>query len=253
MQVGAIARRAVTRTVRQPAAVIPSLVFPLALLSVNAAGLRPSTALPGFPADSFLAFALAVPFIQGALFATLNAGSDFARDAQTGFLNRLSLTALRGSALLAGQLAGIVLLGLVQTAVYLLFGLASGVEIASGPLGVLLIFCFSVLVSIGFGAFGSYLALRTGSGEAVQGMFPLFFVFLLISSMNTPRELIGVDWFRWAATVNPVSYLLECVRSLVITGWDAGALLAGFGVAVALCVVTVALASFALRKRLART
>ena len=46
-------------------------------------------------------------------------------------------------------------------------------------------------------------ALRTGSGEAIQGLFPLLFVFLFISSMNMPRNLIGVDWFRDAATREP--------------------------------------------------
>ena len=81
---------------------------------VNAGGLRSSTQLPGFPTDSFLAFALAVPFIQGALFSTMNAGTDIARDVQTGFVNRLSLTELRDWALLTGQLAGIVVLGIVQ-------------------------------------------------------------------------------------------------------------------------------------------
>ena len=55
------------RTLRQPAYVVPSLVFPLLLLVVNAGGLQPATELPGFPTDSFLAFALAVPFVQGAL------------------------------------------------------------------------------------------------------------------------------------------------------------------------------------------
>ena len=90
---------------------------------------------------------------------------------------------------------------------------------------------FAALVSLGFGALGSFLALRTGSGEAVQGLFPLLFVFLFISSMNTPRDLIAVDWFRCAASINPVSYLIECVRSLIITGWDAKALALGFGVA----------------------
>ena len=107
-QVGALAARSVVRTVRQPASAIPPLIFPVALMLVNSAGLSPSTELPGFPTDSFLAFALAVPFIQGALFATMNAGTDLARDIQTGFLNRLSLTSMRGSALLGGQLAGIV-------------------------------------------------------------------------------------------------------------------------------------------------
>jgi len=232
---------------------IPPLVFPVALMLVNAAGLEPSTLLPGFPTDSFLAFALAVPFIQGALFSTMNAGTDLARDVQTGFLNRLSLTSLRGSSLLVGQLAGIVVLGLVQSAFYIAVGLATGVDFASGPGGIAVLLLFSFVVSLGFGALGCFLALRSGSGEAVQGMFPMLFVFLFISSMNTPRDLIAVDWFRWVANVNPVSYLIECVRSLIITGWDGEALALGFGVAVAVAVVSLVLASWALTQRMTRT
>ena len=127
-QVGAIARRSVVRTSRQPASIIPPLVFPVVLMAVNTGGLRASTELPGFPTESFLAFALAVPFIQGALFSTMNAGTDLARDIQTGFVNRLSLTALRDSALLVGQLAGVVVLGLVQVLFYLVVGLSAGVR-----------------------------------------------------------------------------------------------------------------------------
>ncbi|MDQ3161536.1 MAG: ABC transporter permease, partial [Actinomycetota bacterium] len=168
-QVGALALRSITRTARQPASSIPPLLFPVSLMFVNAAGLDASTQLPGFPTDSFLAFALAVPFIQGALFSTMNAGTDLARDIQTGFQNRLALTPMRGSALLAGQLGGIVLLGLIQAIVYLLVGLAVGVDFESGLLGVLVLLAFSALVSLGFGALGSLIALRTGSGEAVQG------------------------------------------------------------------------------------
>jgi ABC-2 type transport system permease protein len=253
VQIGAVAGRSIRRTIRQPAMAIPPLVFPVALMLVNAAGLEPSTLLPGFPTDSFLAFALAVPFIQGALFSTMNAGTDLARDVQTGFLNRLSLTSLRGSSLLVGQLAGIVVLGLVQSAFYIAVGLATGVDFASGPGGIAVLLLFSFVVSLGFGALGCFLALRTGSGEAVQGMFPMLFVFLFISSMNTPRDLIAVDWFRWVANVNPVSYLIECVRSLIITGWDGEALALGFGVAVAVAVVSLALASWALTQRMTRT
>ena len=96
-------------------------------------------------------------------------------------------------------------------------------------------------------------ALRTGSGESIQGLFPVLFVFLFISSMNTPRNLIAVDWFRFLASINPVSYLIECVRSLVITGWDAQALALGFGIATALAIVALVAASWALGKRLERT
>ena len=252
-QVGAVAGRSVRRSLRQPASVIPPLVFPVALLAVNAAGLRPSTQLPGFPTDSFLAFALAVPFIQGALFSTMNAGTDLARDIQTGFLSRLSLTPLRGSALLVGQLSGIVLLGLFQAVFYIAVGLVTGVRFASGPGGIAVLLVFAFVVSLGFGALGSFFALRTGSGEAVQALFPVTFVFLFISSMNAPRNLMTVEWFRIAASANPVSYLIECVRSLIITGWDVRALVLGFGVAVAIVVVSLALASWALTGRLSRT
>ncbi len=247
-----LARRSVVRTVRQPANVVFPLVFPLLLLAVNSGGLDAATNLPGFPTDSFVAFALAIPFIQGALFATMNAGTDLARDVQTGFLNRLSLTPMRGIVVLLGQLGGVVTMGVVQAVIYLAVGLAVGVRLASGPAGVLVIMAFAVLVSLGFGALGAFAALRTGSGEAVQSLFPVFFVFLFISSMNLPRDLIAIDWFRIAATANPVSYLIECVRSLIIAGWDAQALALGFGIATVIAVAALVLASWALRVRMAR-
>jgi ABC-2 type transport system permease protein len=252
-QVLLLARRSVLRTARQPANVVFPLVFPLLLLAVNAGGLDAATRLPGFPTDSFVAFALAIPFIQGALFATMNAGTDLARDIQTGFLNRLALTPMRGVALLAGQLGGVLTMGVIQALVYLAVGLAVGVRLASGPLGVLVLLAFAILVSVGFGALGAFAALRTGSGEAVQGLFPLFFVFLFLSSMNMPRNLIEIDWFRFVATANPVSYLIECVRSLIITGWDGEALALGFGIAAAITVVALTLASVSLSTRLTRS
>jgi ABC-2 type transport system permease protein len=251
-QVFQLARRSVVRTARQPANVVSPLLFPLLLLAVNSGGLEAETRLPGFPTDSFVAFALAFPFIQGALFATVNAGTDLARDVQTGFLNRLSLTPIGGVALLAGQLGGVVVMGLVQAVVYLAVGLAIGVELASGVLGALVLLAFAVLVTLGFGALGAFAALRTGSGEAVQGLFPAFFVFLFLSSMNMPRNLIETTWFRDLATVNPVSYLIECVRSLIITGWDGQALALGFAMASGIVVVAIALAARALRVRMAR-
>jgi len=242
----------VVRTVRQPANVIAPLLFPMLLLAVNSGGLKAETHLPGFPTDSFLAFALAVPFIQGALFATMNTGTDLARDIQTGFLSRLSLTPMRGIALLCGQLGGVIVLSLVQAAVYLSVGMITGVRIAAGPAGVLVLFLFAALIGLAFGALGAFAALRTGSGEAVQSLFPVFFVFLFISSMNIPRNLSEANWFRDAATANPVSYLLEAVRSVIITGWDGQALALGFGIAAVLAVVALIASSWALRVRMAR-
>jgi ABC-2 type transport system permease protein len=251
-QVGNLARRSVVRTVRQPASVIPALIFPTILMAVNAGGLDSVTRLPGFPSDSYLDFFLAFSFLQGATFATMNAGTDLAKDIQTGFLNRLSLTPMRPTALLAGHLAGVLLMGLVQSVFYLTIGLVAGVDIRSGIGGALVLLTLAVTVVAGFGAIGAMLALRTGTGEAVQGMFPLFFVLLFLSSMNLPRNLIEADWFRTIATYNPASYLIEGIRSLIITGWDAQALALGFGIAGAIVVLGLTGAAVTLRGRLAR-
>jgi ABC-2 type transport system permease protein len=252
-QIGYLAARTIVRTVRQPANVIGSLAFPLALLAVNSGGLEAATDLRNFPTDSFVAFALAVPFIQGALFSTINAGADLAKDIQTGFLNRLSLTPMRGSALLAGQLLGVMAVGVFQAVIYLAVGLAVGVEVAAGVGGAVVLLTLAGIIALGFGAIGTFIALRTGSGEAVQSFFPALFVFLFISSMNQPRNLIDIDWFRIAATANPVSYLIEAVRSLIISGWDGEALALGFGFALLISFVALAASSWALRERLART
>jgi ABC-2 type transport system permease protein len=232
---------------------VPALIFPLFLLAVNAGGLQRATRIPGFPTDSYLTFALAIPFMQGALFSVMNAGTDLARDIETGFLNRLALTPLRGAALLGGLLAGAVALGVLQAVTYLLVGLAAGATFAAGVPGVLVIFALSICITVGFGAIGLFAALRTGSGEAIQGLFPVFFVTLFLSSMNLPRNLIQTDWFREIATYNPVSYLIEAVRSLLIKGWDGEALALGFGIAAVIGVVAMAAASAALRTRLVRT
>jgi ABC-2 type transport system permease protein len=247
-QVGAIARRSIVRTSRQPASIIPPLVFPIALMLVNAGGLRSSTELPGFPTDSFLAFALAVPFIQGALFSTMNAGPT----------SRATCRRVHQPAVAHGAADW----ALLTTArrdrrprrrqVVFSWSACSGVR-SSRAAGIAVLLVYGAVVALAFGALGAWLAYRTGSGETIQALFPVLFVFLFISSMNAPRDLISVDWFRIAATLNPVSYMIECVRSLIITGWDWQALALGFGFVIVLGIVSLMLASRALRTRMTRT
>lgn len=253
VQVGALAGRSVLRTLRQPAMIVPSIVFPLFLLAVNSAGLDAATNIPGFPTDSYLTFALAFPFVQGALFATMNCGQSLAEDIENGFFNRLALTPMRGSALIAGQLGGLVAIGLLQATVYLAVGLLAGGEMASGALGVPVLFTLSILTAIGFGGIGMFMAIRTGSGETVQGTFPLLFVLLFFSSISLPRDLIEQQWFQTLATINPVSYLIEGIRSLFVVGWDGEALALAFGIAAALIALSISVSAVSLRNRLVRT
>jgi ABC-2 type transport system permease protein len=252
-QVALIAQRSLLRTARQPGVWIPPLLFPLILMLVTSRGLQAATHLPGFPTSSFLAFFVPFSFMQGALFASGIAGTDLARDVDTGFLNRLALTPVRGAALLVGQIGGAVGLGAIQSIVYLVIAVAAGVHIAAGLGGALLILLLAILVATGFGTLGLWIALRTGSGEGVQSVFPLLFFLLLISSMNLPRNLIEVSWFRDLATINPVSYMIEAMRSLVLVGWDTQALVLGFGFTFALIGLSLLLAARQLKVRMART
>jgi ABC-2 type transport system permease protein len=252
-QIGAVGRRSITRTLRQRALLIFPMLFPLILFAINGSALSAATKIPGFPPVSYRAFLLAVPFMQGALFIAVTAGIDLARDIESGFFNRLALTPLRGSALLAGQLAGGVVVAVLQSVVYLLVGIAAGVGIASGVGGALVLLVLSILIAFGFAGVGALIALRSGSGEAVQAIFPLLFVTLFLSSSSLPRPLLRVQWFHDVATYNPVSYLIEGMRSLVITGWNGQALAMGFGFALALVIISLTLANIAIKNRLVRT
>ena len=253
LQVRELSRRSIIRTLRQPAQIVPSMLFPLILLAINTSGLDAATNLPGFPTDSYLTFALAIPFIQAGIFAVSGAGGDLARDIETGFINRLSLTPMTGSALVAGQLAGAVALGLFQAFVFIAVGLAAGATLEAGVAGALVIVALSVVISFAFGAIGIFAAFRFGNGEAVQGLFPVLFVFLFLSSMALPRPLIEQDWFRTVATYNPVSYLLEGIRSLFIVGWDGEALALAFACAIGIAAIILTLAAANVRNRLVRT
>lgn len=245
-----VARRSVIRTLRQPAQVVPALVFPLFLLAVNSAGFDAATMIPGFPTDSYLTFALAVPFMQSALFGFLNAGTDVARDIESGFLNRVALTPISRAALLAGELFGIVALGTVFGVVFLVVGLAAGADFAAGLAGVPVLMLLVIAITAAFGCIGIAAGARTGSSEAVQGLFPLFFAFFFFSSMAMPRDLIEQQWFQTVATANPVSYLIEGLRSLFVDGIEMSALWPAFAISGGLIAVFLTLAARNIDRRL---
>jgi len=253
IQVAELARRSVVRTLRQPAQVVPTIIFPLFLVAVNVGGLNAATKLPGFPTNSYLSFAIAVPFVQAAIFAVNNGGADLARDIETGFFDRLSLTPMSGASLIIGQLAGVVALGVLQALIYLAVGLAFGASFAAGVGGAAVLVALALLIMFAFGCIGLFFAFCVGNSEAVQGLFPVLFVFLFLSSGSLPRNLIEQDWFRTVATYNPVSYLIEGIRSLFITGWDGQALGLAFGCAAGIGAIFMALAVTSLRSRMART
>src|SRR5829696_2046009 len=143
-----MARRSVLQTLRQPAMIIPPILFPLILMGINVSGLDAATMIPGFPTDSYLDFAIAFPFVQGALFASINAGSAVARDVETGFMNRLALTPMQRAAMLLGHLTGVLFVALISSCIYLIVGFAAGLHVESGVAGVLVLLVLAMLIAL---------------------------------------------------------------------------------------------------------
>jgi ABC-2 type transport system permease protein len=250
-QTAALGRRAVVDTLRTPQALFPSLFFPLILMAIftGSFGNAPGT-LPGFPdVPSFLDFALAGAVLQGILIGGTSAGSAFALDIEGGFFDRLVASPVSRTAILAGRLLGGVTLAMGQTVLFVAVGLAFGARIAGGAVGVVALLVIAALLATAVSGLGIILALRTGSAEAVQGTFPLFFALMFFSSAFFPRETM-TGWFRWVADANPVSYLVEGMRDQIIETSPGRATLIGLGVAVAVAAISVAFCHLAFRRRL---
>src|SRR3954451_21483846 len=162
-QVLEMARRAILQTLRQPALIVPPIVFPLIMMAINTGGLNAATRLPGFPAPTYLDFAIAVPFLQGSLFACINAGAAMARDVETGFLKRLAMTPMQRAALLIGQLGGVMTGAALSSGIYLRGGLAGGLEDKGYVGGAIVLIVLAFLVALAFAALGALVGPRAGS------------------------------------------------------------------------------------------
>jgi ABC-2 type transport system permease protein len=247
-QVRPLARRSVVRTLRTPAVVITGLVLPLFLYALNVGGIsKGAERLQGFPTDSYATFALGFTFAYCGIYAVSVAGTQLGEDLRTGFARRLSLSSTRDVAVLVGQLGGVVVYAVIQALVFLAVGFAAGAHVEAGPAGAVVIVGFAALYALALGSLGIMMAQATGSGEAVQGLFPLLMISVFLSSASLPRDLIDADWFQTVATYNPISYIIEAPRSLLVTGWDAQALLLGLGIAVSILVAALVNTALAMR------
>jgi ABC-2 type transport system permease protein len=250
-QTVAMSRRAVVELWRQPAIVVPSLVFPLFFAALGTSAFSRATQIPGFPpVDSFLDFALAGSIVQGILFGSTLGATALATDIENGFFDRLLAAPSARVSILIGRMAGGMVYGGFQTLFFILVLLPFGLSIKSGPLGVATMIVGGVLTALAVGALMGAMALRTGSSEAVQGAFPLLFILLFFSSAFFPRETMD-GAYASIANVNPMSYLVEGFRSLTIESLGATAVAQTVLIPLVLSAFTLTIALRSLRKRVA--
>ena len=251
-QARALAGRSVRGTLRQPQVWLPGLLFPMFIAAVNTSTMGKAVQfLPGFAGvDSLLDFLLPASITQSVLFGGLTAGSDTATDIQTGFFDRLLASPVSRTSILVGRLAGASVTGAAQALVFMVVYGAFGARVAGGVPGILVLILYAMVLALVIGGFAAMLALRTGSAEAVQNVFPLTFISLFISSAFFPTESMrGV--YRSIATRNPITWMVDGMRHQVIVGFDLGEAAVSLAVAGVLAVLAIYGAQRALRTRLA--
>jgi ABC-2 type transport system permease protein len=246
----ALARRSLRNSFRRPQFLAPLVVFPTLFLAVNVGGLERTTSLPGFPrVDGFLDFQLAAAITQSLLLGGVSAGIAVALDIEGGFFDRLVASPTPRLAIVLGRVLAASVIAAIQVVYFLVLGTVFGAEIKGGALGVLCVLVIGVVAGTGFGALGVLIALRARSASVVQGIFPIVFVVLFISSAFFPADLMTSPADAIAA-YNPLSYIADGMRQPIAFGNELAPVLEGLAAAAAVAVAAVALSLLALRGRL---
>jgi ABC-2 type transport system permease protein len=237
-QVNVLGGRAIREAWRTPEALAPTLFIPIFFLVVNfgqAGKIFPSSTdfLNG---QTYAAFQLPVSLLLGASFGT--AALYLVEEIEGGYFDKLRATPISRVSLVIGRLMAEGVKTFVLTAVLVVLALPFGVEVASGPIGWVLLLVLTSLWAIVFTGFMLLIALTTRSAAATNSGGLIFFPLLFLTPNFVPRDLLTRP-MEIAATFNPVTYVMEGLRSLILEDLDWSAIAAGFGVVAALGVVMV--------------
>jgi ABC-2 type transport system permease protein len=236
-----IIKRSLITNLRVPAALIPNVAISVFFLFVYNAGLSGVANLPGFK-GSYLGFILPVSIVSAAIGGAGSAGQTLIRDIESGYFTKLLLTPARRLALVWGPMVAGAIILVFQVVLIIALGLALGLKSASGLAGLLVVVAFAFIWGMAFAGYAVFVALRTRNAAAAQAATFAFFPLLFLSTTFVPKEYITATWLKWAATINPTTYVFDAMRSLLLNGWEAGPLLVGLAVVTAFATLTGVLA-----------
>ncbi len=244
----AIAGRALRAIPRDVEAVVPPIFIALFFFVVNIGTLQRLTER-GIHGLDYKAFMMATAILLGV--TGISRAGALVLDVQDGYFDRLLLTPVRRLAILLGHMVADVTVAAALTVPIVVLGFILGVHFEAGPLGVLVFIGLAAIWSLAFAGFGYAIALKTGNPAAVQSAFLLFFPFLFLTSSYVPRAQLS-GWLKTVAAWNPVTYLLEGLRSLTMQGWQWSDLGKAVGAIAIVAAISMSLCFAALRGRLKR-
>ena len=237
----ALGQRSIREVLRTPDALFPTLFIPIFFLVVNtgqAADIFPSDDTPFLNGQGYGAFQLPTTLL---LAGSFGAGALFlVEEIEGGYFDKLRATPITRSAIVFGRLFAEGLKCVFIAVLIVVLALPFGIEIASGPFGFVLLVGLTALWGIVYAGFLQLIALKTRSSAATANGSMIFFPLLFLTPNFVPRELL-TEPMEVAATLNPVTYLMEALRSLILDDLDWEKILPGFGVVAALGVVMLVL------------
>ena len=228
-------------------AVVPALLIPLFFLVINVGSLQDVANFTSIEID-YKAFQLPVAIIFAV--TGVSRAPALVLDIQNGYFDRLMLTPVSRRALLIGHIVADFVLVVMLVIPVLVLGFIIGVRFPTGPLGVITFIVMGALWGVAYTGLPYAIALRTGNPGAVNSSFLLFFPFAFITSSFVPIDAM-TGWLGEAAKYNPVTYLLEGLRSLFLD-WDSESLFEGFLAIACVALISQTLAFRALKRRVAR-
>jgi ABC-2 type transport system permease protein len=233
--------RSLREALRQPDALLMTMFIPIFFLVVNtgqAAEVFPSDSTAFLEGQGYGAFQLPITLLLAASFGM--AALFLVEEIEGGYFDKLRAMPIARSSIVLGRLVAEAVKGLFLSSLIVLIALPFGIEIASGPLGFLLIVLLSTLWGVVYAGFMQLIALKTRSAAATNSGGLIFFPLLFLTPNFVPREMLARP-MEIAATVNPVTYLMEALRSLILTDLDWSKILPGFAVVAVLGAIMLAL------------
>lgn len=213
-----LGRRAVREVIRLPAATVPTLFIPLFFLAVNIGQISktfPATT-PFLHGQGYVGFQLPVSLMFAVCTAT--SGLALVTEIDLGYFDKLLVAPIRRSSIIFGRLAADMVRGLAVATLVLLVALAFGMQVRSGIPGAVVLVLLAALWGVAYAGIGMLVALHTRNVQATNASFLVFFPLLFLTPNFVPFELL-TPLMEALARANPVSYVIEGLRSLVLEGW----------------------------------
>ncbi|MGQ0520927.1 MAG: ABC transporter permease [Actinomycetota bacterium] len=242
-----LSRRAIVEAWRTPEALFPTVFIPLFFLVVNvgqAARIFPSGDTSFLEGQNYAAFQLPGALLLAASFAS--AAQYLVEDIEGGYFDKLRAAPVPRTALVLGRLSAEGAKSIAISALIVIAALPFGVSVASGVPGFVLLLAMSAGWAVVFSGFMQLVALKARSAAATQSAGLVFFPFLFLTPNFVPRHLLTRP-MELAATYNPVTYIMEGQRSLILEEYPWSKIGRGFAVVAVAGAVMLALNVRAIR------